>query len=710
MTNNEAQKLVKHTQVSGTLQEVDESVSSSKFIHQDNPFFTHSAIPDFSSIKPEHYLPAIDKKLETLRQNFEKIKNNQAPADFHNMVVALESLFAEINDVRRFLNSQVNNTYTKELGEIEEKAAIKISNMRKTVFQDPVLGARFQKVYQNKEALELGPDDQALLKSLYLTFESSGALLSPEGQKKIREIDEQLIRLTQKFNDNMQEAPKQQAVLITNPEELAGLSTEVIAGFAENARKNGNAQGWLITPERLMVDELLECAENTSFREKIFKALNRLGKEAPYDNRPVIAQILSLRDDFAKLLGYDHYAAYARSRAMTTDLAAVRAFLNDIANKALPKFEADMRSLEAFAASNGGPAKLEPWDVSYWATRQRDALYQFDANAFTQYLELENVLKGLFNEASHLFGIELHESQQYSTLHPDIRTFDVLDSKTNQIIGILHIDLYARPSTKKGGAWMSHLQTKSDIHTNIVILNMNISKPPEGAQALLGLSQYVTLYHEMGHSLQGLLGTNVKYLSQQGTAAPTDFVEFHSMVNERRAFLKQNLQTYALDVKNGQSAPDDLIDLLIRSKSHFAARNLLKLVQNSLRDLEFHSIDPSSYQGDEELENSVALNSPYANHIRPYPLARFTHMFSNAHSGYAAGYVNYLIAQVHAADGFEPFVKNPYNVELAKRLYDLYCRGGGGDPALLYRDYRGNDATPEAMLIEDGIIDSNTGE
>jgi peptidyl-dipeptidase Dcp len=284
-----------------------------------------------------------------------------------------------------------------------------------------------------------------------------------------------------------------------------------------------------------------------------------------------------------------------------------------------------------------------------------------------------------------------------------VRTFDVFDKETGKEMGILHLDLYARPGTKSGGAWMSQVQQKTDTRPNIVIFNMNINKPPKGQQALVALGQFITTYHEFGHALQGLLGLNVKYRSLQGTNAPADFVEIHSMINEHRATVTDNLRKYALHVDTGQPPGEKAIAALVKSQSFFMSRELLKLVQNSLRDLEFHSIDPKDYKGDQAIEKAVALNSPYAAHIRPYSLTRFDHLFADAHSGYAAGYVNYLIAQEHAADGFVPFEKDPYDAAWSKRLKNFYRRGSGGTPADLYVEYRGQPATPDAMLKEAGI-------
>ena len=666
-----------------------------------NPLLDRPSVPDFSRIKPAHFLPAITHALAGVTKKVAQIK--KAPASFENTVVPLESLFADIEAIFCILGNLTANTYSRALGAIDEKAGLRVSAATKTVFQDAELGALFREVYQKKDTLWLDDDDRAILKHLHHAFEASGALLDKKGQKKIREIDAKLITLAQKFKDNMQAAPKQHAVLITDEKELGGLSQEQIAGFAANARKAGHKKGWLVVLERLLVDELLERAESASFREKIATALNRFGTKAPYDNRPVIAKMQKLRQEYATLLGYKDYASFARSRAMMTNLPAVRRLLTDIGTKAMKKFEAEMRDLEKFSAKNGGPVRLKPCDVAFWAGKQRDALYQFDAAGFAEYLELGNVLDSLFAEAGHLFGLKFRATKKYSTFHPDVVTFDVTD-KTGKAVGILHVDSFARPGTKSGGAWMSQIQPLSQGHPNVIIFNMNIAKPPKGKPALVGLSQYITFYHEMGHALQGLIGTNVDYPSLQGTAASADFTEFHSTVNERRGTVKKNLQTYALHVVTGKPASSKLIDALIGSKSHFESRDLLKLVQNSLRDLEFHTVAPKNYKGDTALEKSVALDSPYSDHIRPYPLARFDHLFSSAHSGYAAGYVNYLIAQMLAADGFEPFEDAPYDKKWAARLDALYRRGSGGDPAELYRDYRGRDAAPDAMLRDAGIV------
>ncbi len=669
-----------------------------------NELLSPGPIPALDKIKPEDYMPAIDVAIESVKQKLQKMKGDTSAPTFANTVVPLESLFDDVTYILGILSNESSNCRSDALDKVEEAVSIKVSAFEKDVFQDQDMGKRFQAVYKQRDKLPLDDDDKAILRDIYHQFEASGALLPPAGQKRIREIDEQLISLAQKFTTNIKESPLEVAVLITDPAELAGLSKEEKERLESNARENGHKTGWLFIPERLMVDELLERAENSSFRKKICESLEQIGKTPKHNNSPVITEMQKLRYEYAQLLGYENYAEFSRSRAMTKSLAEVRDLLKEVEDKALPKFEEEMRSLEKFASENGGPKKLEPWDVPYWATKQREALYHFDSNAFSKNLPLENVLKGMFNEAGRVFGLEFRESTgKYPVMNPDIRTFDVINKETGKPQGILHLDLYARPGSKSGGAWMNQVQAKTDDKPNIVIFNMNIMKPPAGKEPLVALGQYGTMYHEFGHTLQGLLGLNVKYRSLQGTNAPADFVEFHSMVNEHRATVEENLRTYALNVDTGLPPDKKTIDALVGSQSYFASRELLKLVQNSLRDLEVHSLKPADYKGDQAVEDAVALKSPYAAHIRPYSLTRFDHLFADPHSGYAAGYVKYLIAQEHAADGFAPFEGNPYDLVWSKRLKDLYSRGSGGEPAELYKEYRGRAATPAAMLKDAGI-------
>lgn len=670
----------------------------------DNPLLAPARLPAFDLIRPEHYLPALDVALQEMQATVASIKADPAPPTFRNTVLPLDSLFEKAGYIDGLLSNRVASAHTDALSAIKEQFDIRMSDAAKTVFQDPALGARFHAVYAERDKLNLDADDTAVLEGMFASFRDSGALLPPEGQKKLRALDARLIELGRQFNDNLKEAAEQQAVLVTDGAELAGLSAEEIESFADAAREKGQ-EGWRVTPERLMVDDLLEKAAHPAFRRRIFEALDRMGTEAPFDNRPVIAEMLEKRDEAAKLLGYPNYAEWARVAKMAPGVDAAKKLLNDTAEKVLPVFEADMRALEIFAQQEQGqaqPVALEPWDVPYWAARQREKVYGFDAGAFSKHLALENVLKGMFSEAQLMHGVNFREVQGHATLHPDIRVFEVTDDKGAEV-GFLHLDVFARPGTKDGGAWMSELQGKSDGHPPVVMLSLNVNKPPAGAPALLGLSQVETAYHEMGHGLHGLLGTDVKHKSLQGTAGDADYTEIFSTLNESRPYLERNLRAFALHADTGLPPPDAVIGTLLKSKSHFMAAQTLRMVQNSLRDLEFHSIRPEDYRGDAALEAQAALKTPYAAHLRPYPLARFAHLFDDGHAPYAASYVDYVVAQVHALDALTPLAADPYDPTALKRLSGLYRRGSGGDAAALYEEYLGRKATPDALLREMGI-------
>lgn len=668
-----------------------------------NPLLSPYAVPPLDRIRPEHYQPAVDRALAEVTRRLAAVK--AAPASFADTVVPLESLFDPLNDILCLLSNAGNNAYSKALSAVDGAISVQVSDFSKRVFQDRDLGALFQSVYAQRDTLPLGDDDRTVLRDLYWEFESAGAFLAPAGQDRIRAIDAELIRLANLFRDNLQAAPLQQAVLVTDRAELAGLSEDDVALLAQQARENGHGEGWLFIPERLLVDEWLEKAEDSGFRRKMVEALARMGTQAPYDNEPVIAAMHGLRHEFANLLGYADYASFARTRTMK-DLAAARDLLDRVGKAALPQFEADMRRLESFAAAQGGPAQLAPWDVPFWAAKERAALYRFDANDFARYLPLERVLQGMFREATAVGGLDYAESTgKYPVMHPDTRTFDVTDRATGTK-AILHVDLYARAGVKTGGAWMDMIQAGDGTRPAVIILNMNIGRPPGGGEPLVALSQYETLYHENGHALQGLVAWQSKYRSLNGVYGPSDFIEIHSIINESRGTVRDNLMAHARDPATGKAPDAALLDAMEKSAGHFASRELLKIVQNAARDLAWHMTAPGDYRGTRALEDAVAFASPYMEHIRAYDLTRFSHIFDSPRGAYCAAYVDYLVAQEHAADGFAPMKDAPYDAAWLARLRELYNPAAGsaaGDWAGRYRAYRGRDATTDAMLRDAGI-------
>lgn len=710
-----------------------------------NPLLEQHNFPPLERITPGDFEPAVAQAIEAAREKAGEIAQGAGAPTFQNTVVPLESLFADIYRVTRVLSLFNGNASTPEITDVYKTVLGKVSAFSKIVFQDQALAERFKAVYNVRDSLPLDDDDRMLLKNLHRAFESEGAFLSADGQARVKDIDQELIGLCNTFDNNVKRAAVQQAVLITDPAQLAGLPDSIVSGLRKAAQthfdllskdettlaaegkkpsqlpattaaalQSAATQGdcWLFVPERLQVDSMLTVAEDPSFRETIFKALNRMGTEPPFDNNPVIQKIIELRDERAKLIDsvkYPNYAAYALAKTMAGSVKAAQDLLTEVEENLLPKFEEDMHMLESFSNAHGGPAKLQPWDVPYWETQWRNDNAQFDAGKFSEYLELNNVLDGFFRHAEKLFSLEFRKNDSYARIDPDVQSFDVYDSKTKAFVGVLVADFYARGDTKKGGAWMSQIQTKLKAagidRPNVVSINANYVKPSPGKPTLLSVDQLETLFHEGGHALNGLLGTKSKYPALHGTGISSDWVEIHSMIQENWALQPECLKTFARHYQTDAPVPDEMIDALGRSRSAFGARESLKIVANSLRDFAFHTIDPKNYKGVKAVEDSVAFDSLYALHMRPYAATRFTHLFDSPQSQYAAGYYGYLAAEVRKFDGFSLFEERGdiYDAEASAALKEMYAQGCAREPNGAYAKFRGRPATIDAFLRDKGV-------
>ncbi|HTK84035.1 MAG TPA: M3 family metallopeptidase [Patescibacteria group bacterium] len=669
-----------------------------------NPLLDTSApVPDYPSIKPEHFQPALEAILAETQQKAEEIKGATGPATFENTVVPLEKLFHRLTDLRYTLLFLSQNATNPEIESVKESVYSQISDFKKTIFQDPVLGARFRKVFDEQDALPLDDDDRRLLKVLGGQFETNGGSLKTDAERQqLKAIDQKLIALSSAYRKNWLEGTAEQAVHVTDPKRLAGLTDTDLSAFAADAKKE-KKDGWLIIPERLMVDGFLERAADASLRKEVFEALTRVGKSAAHDNAPVLKDIQRLRHERAALLGYGNYAEFARARNMYTNLADIQTLLEDTAAQALVKFEEDMRKLEDFSAAHGGPAKLEPSDVPYWAAQQQKELYDFDSGAFSKYLELENVMNGFFQHCNREFGLTFQPANNYPVPHSDIRSYDVFD-KTGKFVSVLMVDLHPRAGSKEPGAWAEHAQLPADGKPGILVLNMNILKAASGPTVMSSADDVDTIYHEGGHDLHGMLGTNTKYRSLIGFQGPADLAEFFSNVNENWSRRRENIAEYARDWKTGAPVPDALLDARDAAAKHFKSRGILLMAQNAIWDLAFHTTDPKDYTSDRDLEEKFRLDSPYARHIRPYDLTRFYHLFSEEPSDYAAGYCNYLLSEILAAHGFELFKeKGAYDPDSCAKIFNFYAGGSGGDYFKRYIDFRGEAATPDALLQNAGI-------
>ena len=710
-------------------------------------------VPDYQTVKPEHFEPAFDAIINDIRKQAAAIKADEDAPGFANTAEPLESLFFELTRVYEIYGAFANNDSSKAIDALSVPLSLKASAIGKEIFQDQELAAHFKAVHDMRDQLALDEEQQRVLENLYNEFEDNGTFLDDADKQELNRIDNELIGHCNTFEQNNASGANQQAFLASE-QELAGVPDDIRESMQENVAKavaglkpgakdadkeyvaeldpsvvatikqheaNGTLDRlYLFRPERLLVDDLLSQAADRSFRQNIFEALNRIGTVAPYDNEQAVQSIQRLRHERTELLNkarapsdqYAHYADSALRKTMAGSLDSVEKLFGQMEAPLLAQFEKDIATLEQFAAGKGFTDKLEPWDVPYWAAQYKQETWQFDGGKLSEYFEVNNVIEGFLNHSAKLFELEFKENTSYSKIHDDVKTFDVTDRKTGEYVGILHMDLFARPG-KRGGAWATTLQQQhSNEHGDkpvIALMNCNLPKPGAGKPALVGAGQVETFFHEGGHALNQLLGTRSRYATLHGTAHPSDFVENHSMVQERWAFARNVLDTYARHYKTGEKLPEALIKAQEQSAAFLQSREPLLLIQNSKRDFLFHSMKPAQYKNIADTHEKAALNSNAAPLLRPYPLSRFGHLFDSPASSYAAGYYSYLWAESCAADIFAKFEKNGlYDRALANALKEFYRDGACRKAGQTFRNFAGRDPSSAALLGQLGIAAGNS--
>ena len=674
-----------------------------------NPLFEASPFPLLDQIEEEHFLPALDEAIDRARAKFIEIRDNPDDPSFENTVLPFDTLFSEINHVFKVLSLYESNRRTDNVLDIMEKASGIFSEFDSEIYQDGKMGDRFNAVYNKKATLTLDDEDEWFLENVKRGFESTGALLDAAGQKRINEIDQALITATTAMMKNIYKGGEQQAFLITDEKQLSGLPADVKSGMKENAEKE-EMDGWLFIPERLLVDDLLGVADDRDFRRMIHEAMDRVGTQEPHDNTDLMREIHALRHERATLLGYNNYAEASLAKTMAGSLKNVEDMFEATTSHLLKAFEEDMQTLQDYVDSIGGP-KMEPWDVQYYTTRYKEERLGFDESTLMPYLEVENVLDGWVKHAEKHMNMSLNLIEdEYPVWDDNVMVYEVIDHDTGQT-NVLYVDLYARPLTKQGGAWMSEIQ-KQDISQgklNMIVMNLNLVKAKPGKPTFISPNQIETLFHEGGHALNGLKGTKAKYKSAMGTGNGSDYVEIHSMVSENWAFHPEVMATYAFHHETGAPMPKEILDAKKKSGNFMASSTMLRLIQNATRDLVFHVTEAKDYSGHEDVHKKSELKSIFTEHTRPYPLSRFEHMFFSGDSMYAAGYYGYFWSEVKALQAFAPFKTcGPYHPVALKQMQNFFAIGAGEEPNFAYENRLGiKDLDVAPFLEKYGVIISD---
>jgi peptidyl-dipeptidase Dcp len=670
-----------------------------------NPLFetwtTPFGVPPFDRIKPEHFPPAFDRAMDEELADISAITSSSEPASFANTIEALErsgKLLNTVGDLFHNLNSSATN---KEIDAIARDYAPKLAAHRSKIALDPALFERIDALYQKRETLGLAPDQLRLLERYHTRFVRAGALLRPAEKARMSEITARMATLHTHFGQNVM-FDEDEWRLALDEGDLAGLPGFARNAAAEAARERGLDGKYVITLSRSSVEPFLTFSARRDLRETAYRAWVQRGEhDGEHDNAPLIAELLALRQEQARLLGYDTYAAYRLDDTMAKTPEAAEHLLAQVWEPAKHKAAAERAELVAAANADGLNEPIAPWDWRYYAEKVRAAKYDLDESAVKPYFVLDNMVAALFETAGRLFGVSFVPCSDCPVYHPDVRSYEVRDAE-GKAIGLFLHDNFARPG-KRSGAWMSSYRDQESLDGEVLPIVVNNNNFSKGDPTLLSFDDARTLFHEFGHGMHGLL-SHVRYRSQSGTAVLRDFVEFPSQIMEHWVQAPEILRKYARHYQTGEPIPDALIDRLLAARNFNQGFATVEYAACAMIDLELHAREDTAPVDIARFERDflARVGMPAEIGLRHRP-THFQHLFDGA--GYAAGYYAYLWAEVLDADGYAAFAEagNVFDPALAAKLKTIYSAGDTADPMVLYRDFRGRAPEIDALLAQRGL-------
>ncbi|WP_019219985.1 M3 family metallopeptidase [Bartonella florencae] len=662
-----------------------------------------SWLPDFSSINDEDFKPAFEQALQEAEKEMEMIATVQEAPTLENFLQPFELSGKALDRVCSifFLRSGAHSNAL--IQQLEQEFVVKLSRYSSKIMMDARIFAKIDKLYKQSQQGMYDSETTRVLELWWKKFRCNGAKLDEEAKKRLVEINEQLAFLNATFGQNVLK-DEAEWVLFLKQTDLSGLPEDLIASMKEIARERGNEGAYALTLARSIVESFLKFSHRRDLRESAFQAWSQRGENKnENDNRAIIVEIVALRDEKAKLLGYQSFADLKLDNTMAKNVDAVMDLLIPIWERAKTKASSEQVELQNFANNQGSNETLKPWDWRYYAEKLRAEKFSFDGSEIKYYFQLDRMIEAAFAVAEKLFGITFEEKSAVTLWHSDARLWEVKKSD-GSLLGHFIGDYFARPS-KRSGAWMSSLQSqhKLDDGQKPIIYNVcNFAKPPKGEVALLSLDDARTLFHEFGHALHGLL-SDVTWPSISGTSVARDFVELPSQLYEHWLTVPEVLKSYAIHTKTGLPMPQTLMDKVLEAQTFNAGFSAVEFISSALVDMAFHRgeivTDPTIFEF-QELEKLQMPDAIIMRHRSPH----FTHIFSN--DGYAAGYYSYMWSEVLDADAFQAFEEtgDVFNSELANRLKRfIYSAGGSRDPEELYKAFRGRMPLPEAMIQKRGL-------
>jgi len=670
----------------------------------ESDFATMHGTAPFSKIDNSQYEPAIDRGIALALKGIDDITSNPAAPTFENTIVALERNGADLNRVLNVFYPLLSADADDEMMEISTRISPKLSDFSTSITLNNDLWKRVKTVYDNRASLKLSPEDEMLLQKTYDSFALQGANLEGEDRETYRKLNAELSQLTNKFGQNVMKELATYEIWLT-ADDLAGLPKGIVDEAAQMAEAKGRKGEFLFTLAQPTYTAFIKYSERPDLREKFYRLYTGRNTKGEFSNVENMKRIAELRLSIAKLLGAKSHADHSLQRTMAENPANVYKLLDQLREAYKPALEREIAELTEFASeTEGKPVTIRPWDYSYYSNKLKNARYSYDEEQLRPYFELDNVIDGVFGLATKLYGLNFTRNDKVEVYHPDVKAFDVTDDK-GQFIGVIYTDFFPRYS-KRPGAWMTGFKDQSinaagkDERPHVSIV-MNFTKPTADTPSLLTPYEVETFLHEFGHALHGLL-TRCHYASLSGTAVYRDFVELPSQFNENYLTEKEFLDSFAKHYKTGEKLPQELVDKIIKSSQFGAGYSCLRQLGFGYLDMAWHTIespvdDPIEFE--RKAMESVQIFPPVEGSVTG---TTFSHIFSG---GYAAGYYSYKWAEVLDADAFAEFKKNGIFDRATADSFrsNILERGGTRNPADLYRDFRGQDATIDALLIRDGI-------
>ena len=663
----------------------------------------------FDSIRAEHVQPAIDELLADARARLEAIAAETAPRTFENTMGALDRMTERLDFAMSVVKHLESVATYPELRAAHNAVQPKVSAFYSGIPLHDGLWKAVQQFAATDEAKALTGARKRFLTKTIQDFRRHGAELDTAGKKRLEELDVQLSQLTTKFAENVLDSTNEFELVVTEEATLAGLPPSAVAAARASAESK-RLKGWRFTLQAPSYVAVMTYLDDAAIREQVYRAYNTRAATGPHDNREILARILLLRREKAKLLGFASFAGLVIEDRMAHTGERAQEFLRELEQKTEARFRQENRELSAFRRQTEGAAapELAPWDIAYYAEKQRLALYDFDEEALRPYFPLERAVEGLFETVRRLYGIGVSERKGVPVWHPDVKYYEIRDSDST-LLGAFYADWHPREN-KRGGAWMdafiTGLPSKDGFQPHLGLMCGNLTPPLDGKPALLTHRDVQTIFHEFGHLLHHCL-SHVELRSLAGTAVAWDFVELPSQIMENWCWEREALDLFARHYETGDPIPEDLFQKMKRARNFRSANAQMRQLGFGIVDLALHiDYDPARDGGVMEYARAILQKFSPA----PLPpghamIAGFTHLFANP-VGYGAGYYSYKWAEVLDADAFTRFrAVGIFSREVGLEFRSkILARGDSEDPAELYRAFMGRDPDPDALLERSGLL------